>query len=387
MFHTPDKSALTSLKSEILAPTLSETEFADRFVALHKQLWCTTEDSFDDVTTHVFTPPKPYYQVDHTIIHDGQNWHLYYLTGDMRLSEPWNKCRRARDWEGAAKLCVEPGNGHAVGKTLFDLKFVENVFFPSQGRFDLGSRGDGNLFRFGGRYGMLYDARGERGEVMCLAWSDDLYRWEQDARNPVLTTPSWANPAAAFKNSHVMLHKGVYLIYLVAWDRVGRPCIGLIATADWEKYTDLGPVFSMTPALRGTFGLESPQVVLRDGMWHLFFTQGPGLYHAVSPSPMGFQQGDAVSAARVARGAYHMGHFHATEFVEHNGNWWMTTDRKEETRRLNRLAGRMCYRGSYEDEKTLEEGLYLSKVVWDGDRPTLHKSRRPEQLTTQEKFP
>jgi hypothetical protein len=69
-----------------------------------------------------------------------------------------------------------------------------------------------------------------------------------------------------------------------------------------------------------------------------------------------------------------MGAFHATEVLQDAaGDWWLTTDRKEETRRLNRQAGRLCYRGSYEDEKTLEEGLYLSRLHWQGDQPILQR--------------
>ena len=59
-----------------------------------------------------------------------------------------------------------------------------------------------------------------------------------------------------------------------------------------------------------------------------------------------------------------MGPFHATELVQNGSKWWLTTDRKEETRRLNREPGRLCPRGSYADEKTLEEGIYLAAVKW-----------------------
>lgn len=170
-----------------------------------------------------------------------------------------------------------------------------------------------------------------------------------------------------------MFHRGVYLIYVVAWDSLGHPCVALITTRDWRTFEDYGPVFRMTPAMRGTFGIESPCIVQRNGMWHLFFTHGPGLWHAVSPSPTGFLEGSNGSSTRVARGAYFMGPFHATEIVQDGDDWWLTTDRKEQTRQLNRRAGRMRYRGTYEDEKTLEEGLYVSRLTWDGDRPVLEK--------------
>ena len=124
--------------------------------------------------------------------------------------------------------------------------------------------------------------------------------------------------------------------------------------------------------LRGTMGIESPCVVRRDGLWHLFFTFGPGLWHSVSMSPTGFVASRSTTWD-VGTGFYFMGPFHATEVLEDRGRWFLTTDRKEETRRLNRVAGRLCYRGSYEDEKTLEEGIYLSEIEWRGDQPVFIK--------------
>ena len=129
----------------------------------------------------------------------------------------------------------------------------------------------------------------------------------------------------------------------------------LATTNDWEHFEDEGAVFQSAPMLRGTMGIESPAVVQRDGLWHLFFTYGPGLWHSVSPTPRTFVASRA-SAWDVGTGFYYMGPFHATEVLEDRGKWYLTTDRKEETRRLNRAQGRLCYRGSYEDEKTLGKG-------------------------------
>jgi hypothetical protein len=292
----------------------------------------------------------------------------------MSLTEQWAALVAAGDVEAAGKLALEPGNGHAVGKSLFELNFVENVCFESQGAFDAASRGVCSLFKHKDNYGMLYDVRGDRGEQLSLAWSDDLYTWTLSDANPVLAPPSWAHPRGAFKDPHIMVWNGVYLIYVVTWTKNGHIGVCLFTTDDWKTFQDHGMVFTTPPAMRGTFGLESPQVVHRDCMWHLFYTWGPGLWHAVSPSPTGFQAGVEESNHRkVMRGPYLMGPFHATELVQDGDDWWLTTDRKEETRRLNREAGRMCPRGSYEDEKTLEEGIYVAGVTWDGDRPVLEK--------------
>jgi hypothetical protein len=359
--------------------TLSAKEFEERFLKLHKQLFASTEFDFDAVTTHVYTPPQGLYQVDHSMVYDGENWHVYYVTGDMQRTEQWIERCRAGDMEGANAVCLEPGNGHAIGPTLFDLEFAGNVFLPPQGRFDLASRGVCSLFRYQDRWGMIYDVRGEKDGAfyigMSLAWSDDLHNWELDPGNPCLSAPAWARKGSTCKDPHVMLVDGVYLIYYIVMDPNGYCCVALATTTDWRTFEDEGMVFHSAPMLRGTMGIESPGIVQREGIWHLFFTYGPGLWHAISPDPKQFVAG-REGAWNVGTGFYFMGPFHATEVVEYDGEWWLTTDRKEETRRLNRLAGRLCYRGSYEDEKTLEEGLYLARVRWDGDQPILEKPAR-----------
>ena len=351
---------------------LSPAEFEERFLRLHKQLFASTEFSFDDVATHVYAPPKGWFQVDHSVIRDGKMWHVFYITGDLRRSEEWIRRYKAGDMEGANEVCLEPGNGHAVGTSLFNLTFKDNVFFEPQGRFDLASRGCCSLFRFEGRYGMLYDVRGEDYIGMSLAWSDDLDSWDLDARNPILGPPSWAKKGSTAKDPHVMLVDGKFLIYYIVMDKRGYCTCTLASTAGWKTFADEGPVLQAPPMLRGTMGMESPFVLERNGLWHLFFTYGPGLWHAVSPSPVGFVVGRST-AWDVGTGYYYMGPFHATEILRDEGGWYLTTDRKEETRRLNRMEGRLCYRGSYEDEKTLEEGIYLARIEWKGDQPILVK--------------
>ncbi len=362
------------MTQDFLQPTLTPKEFEERFQALHKQLFASTEFVFNDVCTHVFAPPKGMYQVDHCFVHDGTDWHLFYCTGDMKNTEEWLRRFRAGDMDGANEVCLEPGNGHAVGKSLSNLEFKEHVFFPPQGRFDLASRGVGFVFHYKNQWGMLYDVRGENNFYgMSLAWSNDLKKWELDPGNPYFKPPEWAKVGSTCKDPHIMYHMGAYLIYYIVMDKNGYCSVALSTTTDWKNFTDHGSVFRSAVMLRGTMGIESPCIVLRDRMWHLFITYGPGLWHAVSPCPTSFVMPRCGPEWNVGIGFYHMGPFHATEIVEHGRDWWLTTDRKEETRRLNRVAGRLCYRGTYEDEKTLEEGIYLSHIRWEGDQPILEK--------------
>ena len=366
------------MHKEALSPTLKNQDFTDRFTQLHRQLWRTPEYGFDDVTVHVFSPPKGMYLADHSFIKHDRQLHLHYVTGDLTTVEQWHAFRQLGDLAGASAVSVESGNGHAVGSSIWDLSFVEHVFFPSQGAFDRISRSTGHVFCCGDRFGMLYMVRGEHGDKMSLAWSSELNNWQQDDLNPVLSIPAWANPKATFKDPHVMQHHGIYLIYAVTWNREGQPAVCLFTTEDWRTFQDQGVVFATCPQLRGTFGIESPQVVFRNGMWHLFYTQGPGLWHAVAPSPTAFlARGQDVSTARPMPGAYLMGPYHATEVVHDGDDWWLTTDRKEYQRRLNRLQRRPLYRGEYEDDQPMEEGLYLARLNWDGDQPILSKPVRP----------
>ncbi len=352
--------------------TVSDEEFSERFLVLHKQLFASAEQEFNDVTTHIFTPPDGMFQVDHSFFHDGTNWHLYYVTGDMTLSDVHTSAMARGEWDVAAKNTVEPGMGHAVGRTLFELKYKDMISPVMQGDFDYITRSNGWVFRHDGRYGMMYGVRGKEGFVgFSLMWSEDLETWTPGDGNPIFGPPDWAPKGSTCKDVHVIAHNGLFLLYYITTDHDGYCCIALKSTSDWKRFDDHGVAFRSAPMMRGTLGIESPLVIHRDGLWHLFFTYGIGLWHAVSPNPRSFVFPRKYSF-NVASGFYLMGPFHATELVQGlDGEYWLTTDRKEETRALNRKAGRLCFRGSYEDEKTLEEGLYLSRVRGEGDLPIL----------------
>ena len=44
--------------------SITPSEFSDRFLALHWRLFATTEFAFNDVTTHVYTPPEGMFQYE-----------------------------------------------------------------------------------------------------------------------------------------------------------------------------------------------------------------------------------------------------------------------------------------------------------------------------------
>ena len=360
------------MNKTILLPTLEKGEFAKRFLELHKQLFSSTEPDFYDVTEHVFKPPAPYHAADHQFFWDGDKWHLYYCTGDLRNLERWRDLLNAGKLDEAGAITPESGAGHAVGPSLSELEFHENLLFPSQGEFDKVSRGVPFVFRFEDRWGMLIEVRGEGGDYQSLAWSDDLFDWEQDPDNPAFGVPSWSGDVGAAQDTCVVRQSdGLYLIYFKAKCADGYVAVGLNSTRDFKTFEEHGPVLRATPILRGTIGLESPCVVHRDGLWHLFYTLGPGTWHAVSDSPTDFVQKGTYWT--VGTGSYFLGYFHACEVFEQGGEWYMSTTRKEQARYENRLKGELRYRGTYEDDRILEEGLYLSRIRWEGDQPVLVK--------------
>ena len=356
-----------------LQPTLAPGEFDERFLALHRQLFQTDEPDFYEVTTHVYRPPAPYHIADHQFLWDGRRWHLLYVTGDISKIDAYRRHMEAGRLDEAAAESPEVGIGHARGESLGTLAFHRNLLLPAQGEFDKVTRGVPFCFRYGGRWGMLYEVRGEGGDHQSLAWSEDVEEWRQDAGNPAFGLPSWGpNPGGAAQDVCVLRRPGgLYLIFFKSRAGSGQVAVGLNATRDFRTFVELGPVFRSPPMLRGTIGLESPCVIERDGMWHLFFTLGPGTWHAVSDRPTGFLQGGTYW--RVGTGSYLLGHFHAGEVFSRDGRWFLSTTRKEQSRLENRRQGRLCYRGTYEDEIVLEEGVFLSGIEWDGDQPVLAK--------------
>jgi hypothetical protein len=295
----------------------------------------------------------------------------------MRKIELWVKHLNAEQFEQANEVAPECGFGHAVGPTLFDLTFHNNVCFEPQGRFDLASRGIPYVFRFKNRWGMLYEVRGEGGVHQSLAWSEDLFNWQPAPNNPAFSSPSWGPEKGPVEDTCIIERPdGTYLIYFKSRKADGYVSVGLNLTKDFKTFEEFGPVLYATPGLRGTIGLESPCVICRDSMWHLFYTLGTGIWHAVSDRPTDFIQG--TSYWIVGTGAYLLGHFHATEVFRSDNKWYLSTTRKEQSRLENRQKGQLCYRGTYEDEQVLEEGIYLSEICWDGDLPILKKPAKDD---------
>ncbi|MBI4581375.1 MAG: hypothetical protein HY718_16860 [Planctomycetes bacterium] len=364
-----------------LAPPLSATvnaaEWAERLVILHRQLYASEEVDFDEVMTHVYAPPKGWWLADHCLVHDGTDWHLYYVTGPFEYADEWIANLRAKRYAECRKTPYEMGDAHAAGPALNQLECRGLIMQEPQAEFGTLLQGTSNIARFEDHWVNVYTTRGPEGEALALARSRDLHEWEYEPANPIWRPPDYARSGGSCKNAHIVRPPadGRYLIYYCVSLNDGTCAVGLLSTQDFAGFADHGPVFKTSKQMRGTAGTESPTVVCRNGMWHLFVAFGPGYWHAVSPRPddflgrAGLDMEDFWSASGAVRGSYFFGRFHCMELFEHAGQWWMTSTRKEYQRYLNRRAGILKYRGSAADEASLLPGLFLARVEWEGDRP------------------
>jgi hypothetical protein len=223
----------------------------------------------------IYKPPAGYYLTDPFLLHDGTKWHLFYVTGRMEYCDEWIACRRRGDFAAAAKVPYEEGEGHAVGSTLFDLKYHSSILTKFQGEFAYALQGDSSIVRHGNRWVNLYSTRGPKGGSMSLAYSNDLFEWEFDPANPVIWPPDWAKRPGKFGHSWIVPFGETYLIYYCG-QKETTSVAGLFSTKDFRAFTDHGPVIEVSYQLRGTIGVEAPTMIYRDHLWHLFYNVGYG---------------------------------------------------------------------------------------------------------------
>lgn len=356
---------------EEYTPEISRDEYEARLVALHKKAFSSEEQEFDKVMRCIYKAPAGFYTTDPQLIYGNGQWHLYYVTGKTEYADLWlNDFRKSNFASANQHPYEEVGDGHAVGDTLFDLHYHGKIMTSAQGEFCSLLQGDGYATQYGDKWVYVVSNRGPKGQSMGLAYSADLFNWVPEENNPIWLPPDYAAKGKC-AGAFIVPYQGRYLIYYMLTSSLPINGVGLISTADFLNFDDHGLVFIAPSQLRGTAVIESPCVVFREGIWHLFFGNGTGWWHVASDRPDNFL-GKTDLQRGVLTGMYSMGHFHASRVVQTpEGKWYMYSTRKEEQRRVNRKSGISAFRGSKEDESSLLDGIFAAELVWDGDFPRL----------------
>jgi hypothetical protein len=369
------------MDSLVYEPLVGPRQFADRMKELHLGVYRSAEQHFDATMRCLYRAPPGYVVVDPQIVHDGSAWHLFYVTGKLEYADAWIDAIRRLDFAGARKIPYEEGDGHAMGPSLDRLAYHSTILTQPRGDYGWGLQGDSAIVRHQDHWVNLYSARGPGGTSLCLARSRDLVSWEEEPGNPMLWPPAWAMRPGKYGAAYIVGVADQYLVYVQCITREGLGAVQLLSTRDFATFVDHGPVFQMPLQLRGTMSVESPCVVERDGIWHLFVTSGPGTWHAVSDRPDRFHARPAAQQFVTTLGTYCMGPYHACRvFRAPDDRWYIVATRKEEQRRLNRESGEHTFRGSAQDEAALLQGMFLGRIEWDGDRPVVKRIREDEAL-------
>lgn len=261
------------------------------------------------------------YVNDHCLIQarDGV-WHFFHITGPI------------------GKGCYDAGSevsfGHATSRDLQTWQAHPDVLGT-----DPRSRHEPHhvfapyVCEREGRYYLFYSGINVdlKMESMCLACSDDLFEWRKHPFNPVFRpSRQWAEHSpgsgtwACCRDPHVLADpKHGYILYYVTWmkgtaRRGGASrlvALGAAVSENLVSWQDAGPVMVREMATdHSTTSMESPCVVAKDGVYHLFYKHRDETRLATSDDPLMFtdRQDRCFSIA------------HAAEVFQAGGRWYIT---------------------------------------------------------------
>lgn len=213
---------------------------------------------------------------DSWYIHDGEQWHCYFLQADKSIGDP-----EQRHWNVSY--------GHATSKDLINWRHLGTCFKPSdEPAWDDYTTWTGSIVRgHDDQWHLFYTGTSKEGggkhQKLGHAVSNDLHNWQRvddglildrDDRYEEYEEGRWHD--RAFRDPWVIQNpEGGWLMYFTARNasiegKLDAGAIGLATSNDLYNWTLEDPVFT------GGFGeLEVPQVFEWDGQWYcLFCTAG-----------------------------------------------------------------------------------------------------------------
>lgn len=351
-------------------PALDDLEFSERRHAFHRAVYRSEPFSFDEVMRCFWKPPEGFVAHDHCILRALGQWHVFVLCHPLEFGGKHTAAVRAGQWGCAKQHGYAVGDTHLAGRRLTQLEKVGEVLTEPHGEWGTLAQTNSYVHRVDDRWALMYVTGGPRGQRLGLDWSDDLMNWQRDPHSPVWRPPDWAGGTNVCKGPCIVKHDERYFIYYNLNMLEGTSTVSLISTTDFVHFADHGPVLKFPFQYRGTLGCESPCVFERDGIWHLMVASGDAWWHAISNRPDGFMTPQNIRSA-TAGGVYDMGPFHVCKVFQHANRWWMTSSYKAEWRRRCRTEGRPIFRGEHDDERGVCEGLFITEIQWEDDRPVL----------------
>lgn len=304
-------------------------------------------------------PVPGHYINDHSLVFDGKRWHLIGIYGDIAGDkQTWMRP------DNETRFC------HAVSDDLLQWQMLEPAFSISDPpRLDSGHIYAPMIFPHEGKYYMFYTGLVEEkhGMRIFLAISDDLEHWQRHSDGPVFQSdPSWAayrtegvygqppGPCGC-RDPHVIAHPdhGFVLYFaehvkpdaargIEPWEYAA---IGAATSKDLVRWQDRGPVLvrhCRSPEVNFHLSPESPYVIRHNDRYYLFWKSGSCTRYVMSEDPLDFQN----------REEYVLATSHASEIVEWEGTWFVTS--------CSRLIDDVDHATS-----DRARGLYLAGIEWD----------------------
>ncbi|MFH1476343.1 MAG: hypothetical protein ABIH24_02460 [Verrucomicrobiota bacterium] len=177
--------------------------------------------------------------------------------------------------------CLWPGNecyfGHAATENFVNWITYDPVLYVREHTWESHHVFAPFPFYFKGKYHLAYTGiTRTMFEGIGLAHSDDLFHWERDHGNPIISPDrcKWmdSGACAACRDPHVLIEKDICYLYFSCITKFGYPAIGCATSEDLAHWSAPVIVYTKEPVCAPGGLVESSAVHARpEGGYILFF--------------------------------------------------------------------------------------------------------------------
>src|SRR5690349_8054470 len=223
-------------------------------------------------------PPYPYRAKEFTIVHDGTQFHCFYMRHNFFVVDD----------------STEKDLGHAVSFDLINWTQLAPVLPVRPNSWDNFHIWSPSVVKQGGLWYLFYTGVTEQPgtyhlyQRIGLATSPDLTNWTRMSA-PVLSCAqmpwTYCDPSVVLggdlRDSFVMPDPGAdgnWLMYVATRPNAAHDemLIGLAGSSSLFFWNDRKPMWNTDPAHSFSHKIESPCVFDHDGLWYLFYTTDSG---------------------------------------------------------------------------------------------------------------